>query len=304
LNKIIFQQMQAPGDLLMLTVALRDLHKTHPFVYETDVITCYPEVFFLNPYITYIPKNDPKVPHYNLDYGPYLKEFRRSGMHFSDCFITMIENILKIKIHKSSPFPHVELHPAEKSEKHFLCKYGIKKPYWLINAGIKSDIPLKQYPPSLYQKVVNIINEKTNGRITLIQTGHSHHLHPRLDGVHNFIGRTNDLREYFALVYHADGLIGPISMQMHLAAAFDKPCVVIAGGREEPSWEKYNGHSYLSSVGQLDCCETEGCWKTQIGECYKINDEQRFPPCMTMITPEMIAGEVLIYQELMDLCPN
>lgn len=296
--------MQAPGDLLMLSVAIRDLHKTYPFEFQTDVITCYPEIFFLNPYLTYIPKNDYNIPHYNLDYGPYLKDFRRSGLHYSDCFIEMLNNILKIKIRKTSPLPHVELHPAEKSKKHFLSKYGIKKPYWLINAGIKNDIPLKQYPPYLYQKVVNIINDRFKGRIQLVQTGHSHHLHSALDGVSDFIGQTNDLREYISLVYHSDGLIGPVSLQMHLAAAFHKPCIVIAGGREEPSWEKYDGHSYLHTIGQLDCCETEGCWKTQIADCPKINDKQRFAPCMEMITPEQIAEDAVLFQELIELCPN
>ena len=296
--------MQAPGDLLMLSVALRDLHLSHPFEFQTDVISCYPEVFFLNPYLTYLPKNDSDIPHYNLDYGPYLKEYRRAGYHFSDCFIKMIENILKVKIRKTSPFACVKLHPAELSKRHVLCKYGIKKPYWLINAGIKNDIPLKQYPAYLWQEVVNKLNEKFKGRSVLVQTGHSHHLHPSLDGVINLVGMTNDLRDYFALVYHADGLIGPISMQMHLAAAFGKPCVVIAGGREEPSWEKYTGHLYLHTIGQLDCCENEGCWKSQIGECVKINDKQRFPLCMTMINPDQIVDEVVLFQELMELCPN
>ena len=51
--KVIFKQWQAPGDLLMLTVAIRDLHKMYPVLMETDVLSCYPEVFFNNPYITH-----------------------------------------------------------------------------------------------------------------------------------------------------------------------------------------------------------------------------------------------------------
>ena len=87
-------------------------------------------------------------------------------------------------------------------------------------------------------------------------------------------------------------------MQMHLAAAFDKPCVVLAGGREEPSWESYCDQAYLHSIGKLECCELEGCWKCHIGECVTINDKQRFPLCMTMIKPEFVVNEVMQYQEL------
>jgi hypothetical protein len=68
---------------------------------------------------------------------------------------------------------------------------------------------------------------------------------------------------------------------MHLAAAFDKPCVVVAGGREEPWWEAYTNafypdafgpgctpvkveHEFLHTVGAIDCGVgnlTKGCWK-------------------------------------------
>lgn len=288
--------MQSPGDLLMLTVAIRDLHLSYPDWFETDVISCYPEVFYNSKYVRQLPKNR-EIKIIDLDYGPYLHKLRKKKLHFSDCFIYMLNEKLNLSIKKTSPYPHIELTQLEKNKRKFLDRFNLKKPYWLLNAGIKLDIPLKQYPPFLYQKVVNLLNDNPNFYCDIVQTGHDHHLHPKLSGVINLVGKTNNLRDYFSLLYHSEGCIGPVSLQMHLAAAFQKPCVVIAGGREEPSWEQYDGHFYLNTIGQLDCCRKEGCWKKNLADCVTIDSENRFPKCMLMITPESIVEIVMEYQE-------
>lgn len=297
MTQLIFKQMQSPGDLLMLTVAIRDLHLTYPGWFETDVISCYPEIFFNNPFIIHLPK-DQGIEIIDLDYGPYLHKLRRKGLHFSDCFIYMLNEKLKLNIRKTTSSPNVTLLEMEKIKKFVLNRYNIKKPYWLLNAGIKTDIPLKQYPPYLYQRIVDILNGKSNWHCDIVQTGHDHHTHPHLVNVIDLIGKTNDMRHYFSLVYHSEGCIGPVSLQMHLAAAFNKPSIVIAGGREEPSWEHHKNHVYLHSIGKFDCCKFEGCWKKLIGECVTINDNQRFPKCMDTILPEDIVDEIMQFQEL------
>jgi hypothetical protein len=58
---------------------------------------------------------------------------------------------------------------------------------------------------------------------------------------------------------------------MHLAAAIEtregmpknRPCVVIAGGREPPHWEAYPHHQFIHTVGALRCCDNGGCWKSR-----------------------------------------
>jgi ADP-heptose:LPS heptosyltransferase len=297
MTQLIFKQMQSPGDLMMLTVAIRDLHLTYPGWFETDVISCYPEVFFNNKYITYLPK-DQDIKVIDLDYGPYLHDLRKKKLHFSDCFIYMFNERLNLFIRKTCSYGYINLTPYELSKKYFLSKFGLKKPYWVINAGIKCDIPLKQYPPYLYQKVVNDLNNNSLFYCDIVQTGHDHHIHPKLKGVINLVGKTNNLRDYFALIYHSEGCIGPVSLQMHVAAIFNKPCIVIAGGREEPSWERYNNHIYLHTIGKLDCCRFEGCWKKSIGECITINENQRYAKCMEMISTDIVVTEVMQYQEL------
>ena len=73
----------------MLTVAIRDLHKMYPVLMETDVLSCYPEVFFNNPYITNLPK-DGSVPVVDLDYGRTRDRLAPLGYHFSSVFIYML----------------------------------------------------------------------------------------------------------------------------------------------------------------------------------------------------------------------
>ena len=297
MKKLIFKQMQSPGDLLMLTVAIRDLHLNYYNWFETDVISCYPEVFFNNHFITKLTDNK-NIDIIDLDYGPYLYKLRKKGLHFSDCFIYILNEKLNLNIKKSSPLPYIELMSNESNKRLFLKKYGLVKPYWILNAGIKNDIPLKQYPPALYQKVVNLLNSRDNFYCDIVQTGHAYHIHPKLKGVVNLVGMTNNLRDYFALIYHSEGCIGPVSMQMHLAAAFSRPCIVIAGGREEPSWERYKNHVYLDTIGKLDCCKFEGCWNKNLADCVTINDNQRFAKCMEMIEPELIVYNIMKLQYL------
>jgi ADP-heptose:LPS heptosyltransferase len=105
------------------------------------------------------------------------------------------------------------------------------------------------------------------------------HWHPELKNAKSHVG-TADPRGFLRLIYGADGVTCPVSFPMHVAAAFDKPCVVIAGGREPWWWEAYTNtrvrqfgeecapvtvpHKFLHSIGQLDCCQSTGCWKTHV----------------------------------------
>jgi hypothetical protein len=58
---------------------------------------------------------------------------------------------------------------------------------------------------------------------------------------------------------------------MHLAAAVEtkpgmpqnRPCVVVAGGREPMQWEAYPHHQYIHTNGALLCCDNGGCWRSR-----------------------------------------
>ena len=197
--------------------------------------------------------------------------------------------MLNIKIKRTSIFPEIFLTEKEQ-DPDLLKKWGIDKPYWVINAGFKNDIPLKQYPAAYWQRVINKLRTSDSFGLDIIHSGHSHHINPQLSSVKNLVGATDNLRDYFSLIYHSEGVICHVSLPMHIAAAFHKPCVVIAGGRESFRWEQYPGHQYLHSIGKVDCCREFGCWKSNFDEC---SNFLQYPICYKIISPDTVVNAVL-----------
>jgi ADP-heptose:LPS heptosyltransferase len=139
-----------------------------------------------------------------------------------------------------------------------------------------------------------------------------------LKGVVNLIGKTN-LRQLIRLVYHSVGILTGVSLPMHLAAAVEskngllnRPCVVIAGGREPVQWEAYPHHRFLAVNGAMLCCDNGGCWKSRcqlVGDGDKkdtedtclnpvdirTNPAMRIPKCMDMIKSEDVIRAIQQY---------
>jgi hypothetical protein len=138
---------------------------------------------------------------------------------------------------------------------------------------------------------------------------------PPLRGDVDLRGRTT-LRQLVRLVYHAQGVISPISLLMHLAAAVEtkpglpknRPCVVVAGGREPPAWFSYPHHQVLHRVGALSCCADGGCWKARVVPLGDGDKKDRadnlcaqpvgtLPRCMDMISTQDVVRAVEGYFE-------
>ena len=81
------------------------------------------------------------------------------------------------------------------------------------------------------------------------RSGRRRDIHPALRGVLDLRGKT-DLRQLVRLMHHAQGVLCPVSLLVHLAAGVEgrpdrlmtRPCVVVAGGREPMQWEAYPRH--------------------------------------------------------------
>ena len=257
----------SPGDVVMLTAAVRDLHRSHPGRFDTRVHTSASALWEHHPHVTHAPQAQPGVQDIRCAY-PLIHRSNSTPYHFIHGFMQDLGEKLGVHIEPTDFKGDIHLSTAERgwiSQVQELTRSPL--PYWIIGAGGKFDFTAKWWPATRYQEVV----DHFAGRILFVQVGERHHHHPPLRGVLNLMGQT-DLRQMVRLMHHAQGVLCPVTMHMHLAAAVpvrqgmpqNRPCVVVAGGREPAQWEAYPHHPYLHTNGALPCCDNGGCWKSRV----------------------------------------
>jgi len=311
MRRLILRSFQSPGDVVMLTAAVRDLHRAHPGQFETDVRTSVDPLWENNPYITRMQEGMPDVESIDMHY-PLIHESNCRPYHFIHGYVQFLEQQLGIRIPLSQFCGDVHLSPTEKSLPP-LDGHSLPDRFWIMIAGGKYDFTAKWWNPASYQTVV----DHFRGRITFVQCGEAGHWHPPLNGVINLIGKTTT-RQFIRLMHHADGVVCPVTFAMHLATAVEtrpgrprqRPCVVIAGGREPTHWEAYPYHQYITTVGTLSCCLDGGCWRSRcqmVGDgdekdqrdvCeqpVQITPELRIPRCLDMISADDVIRRIELY---------
>jgi ADP-heptose:LPS heptosyltransferase len=278
-RKLLLTQYQSPGDVVMLTAAVRDLHAAYPGRFLTDVDTAAMEIWENNPHVTRLPwfkvprrgrqytvAEDPDVEIVNCVYGNQINEGNHTPHHFVSAFHRSLGEHLKMTIPVGAFKGDIHLNESEKNETNPLEKeYGYDGDFWIMVAGGKFDFTTKWWAPENYQAVI----DHFKGKIQFVQCGDTHHWHPPMKDAFNMLGKTPG-RDFIKLMHHAAGVVCPITYAMTLAAAVPtwhgdtRPCVVIAGGREGPAWNAYPTHQYLHTVGTMDCCPNGGCWRGRV----------------------------------------
>jgi len=293
----------------MLTAAVRDLHLCYPDQFITDVRTCCPQIWENNPYITPLDDNAPDVTAIDCHY-PLIHKSNTAPYHFIHGFIDYLNDLYNLRIKPTAFKGDIHLSDQERSwmsQVHEIV--GADMPFWIVVSGGKYDYTIKWWDVSRYQAVINAFRDK----ILFVQVGEAGHWHPPLSGVLDLVGKT-DLRQLIRLVYHSQGVLSPVSLHMHLAAAIEvknnrpqkRPCVVIAGGREPSQWEAYPHHQYIHRNGALLCCDNGGCWRSRTKP---IGDDDRkdhpnnlcvdvvgdLPRCMDMIDADEVIKRIELY---------
>jgi len=274
MNPILLTHWRAPGDTVCMTAAVRDLAISHPDRFEIHVAGTCPEIWEHNPHIARCWGLRPPrgMPRYRLSACDALLESDQTKLHYVTAFHRDVSRQLGIPV--PCLYPKGDLHLSDEEQ----SQPVVRGRYWLVCAGGKNDMPIKVWPASRFQQVVDRLHAQG---IRCVQGGATLPgiTNPQLRGVESYVGKT-DLRGFLKLIYHADGVICAVSFPMHAAAAFDRPCVVIAGGREPWWWAAYTNtearqfgeiaapvttaHRFLHTIGTLDCCRTSGCWKTHV----------------------------------------
>jgi ADP-heptose:LPS heptosyltransferase len=307
-QKLLLRSSLSPGDIVTMTAAVRDLHRAYPGRFLTAVETTAPELWEHNPHV--VARNQLTGSRRTIEmHYPLVNQSNQRPTHFIQGYAEYLGSQLGLRIPITEFRGDIHLSEEEKRWTNQVeQKFGYPGRFWIIVAGGKYDFTTKWWPPHSYQQVV----DHFKGRVQFVQCGQKEHWHPELKDVFNLVGKTS-VREFVRLVYHAEGIVCPVTFAMHLSAAVPakdkrlRPCIVIAGGREPPHWEAYPGHQFLHTIGCLPCCATGGCWKSRCqtvgdgdakdknGLCdqpVQIDTGLRVPRCMTLIRPEDVCAAV------------
>jgi len=310
-RKLIFTSFQSPGDIVMLTAAIRDLHLCYPGEYTTDVRTPCPQLWENNPFLTPLNAEDKNVEVIPCQY-PLIHQSNQGPYHFIFGYIEFLNEALELKIKPTRFKGDIHFTDEEKSwisQLHEIT--GKDTPFWIVNAGGKYDYTAKWWSADRFQQVIDHFHKK----ILFVQIGEAGHHHPELKGVTDLRGKT-DLRQLVRLMYHAQGVLTSISLSMHLAAAVEtkagippnRPCVVIASGREPSQWEAYPQHQFIHTNGALPCCDDGGCWKSRVKPLGDGDEKDKpenlcvdvvgeLPRCMDMISADEVIRRIDWYYQ-------
>jgi ADP-heptose:LPS heptosyltransferase len=326
-RKLILKCFLSPGDIVMMTAAVRDLHRRHPGKFVTDVRTACRHLWESNPLITPLRDDEPDAELIECHY-PLIHRSNTGPWHFIHGFHQFLGERLGVPIEPTDFKGDIPVSAKEKSwisQVHEITR--TEMPFWIVAAGGKLDYTIKWWDTHRYQEVVDHFRD----RILFVQVGEKKHHHPALSGVLDLRGKTS-LRQLVRLVYHAQGVLCPVTSLMHLAAAIEtKPgmprnraCVVVAGGREPMQWEAYPHHQFIHTNGALMCCDNGGCWKARtvpLGDgdekdkpgslCVNVVEKDiptakaqdgahnpetlHLPRCMDMITAEEVIRRIQMY---------
>ena len=306
MRKLVLKTKFSLGDVVMMTAAVRDLHRCYPNQYLTDVRTFFPEIWQNNPHITRLDERGPDVEVIECRY-PLINFANERPYHCLHGYIDFLNRRLGLHVVPTEFKGDIHLAREEREWASQVRELsGEDIPFWIVAAGGKYDITIKWWSTERYQQVV----DHFRGRIAFVQVGEMGHHHPKLAGAVDLRGQTT-VRELVRLVYHAQGCLCGVTALMHLAAAVElkpgcsarRPCVVIAGAREPAHWEAYPSHQFLHSIGSVACQENAGCWRGRtvaLGDrtahdkpeslCQNVSGG--LPRCMDLIRAEDVIGAI------------
>lgn len=292
---LVLKTNQAPGDAVAMTAAIYSLHRAHPGKYVTGVESPFVEVFMHNPDIEHSVDGRWSV---NLCFAnivemhyPAIHQSNERGIHFMQGWCEFLGSALGVSVPLLTNKPRLYFTDPDPPVGNF----------WLVCSGGKHDFTTKLWGHRNYQEVVDRL-----AGIEFVQVGSSEHEHPRLRGAVDVVGKTS-LRELFDLARRARGILCGVSLLMHVAAALEKPAVVVAGGREPVAWNAYPKQRYLHTVGALPCRDAQGrtggaCWRYRtipLGDSAILDKNtceypiDGTPKCMTLISPEYVAETIV-----------
>src|SRR6476660_4985284 len=137
MRRLILKSLFSPGDIVMLTAAVRDLHRCYPGQFQTDVQTRCPEIWENNPFITSLKAKGQII---ECTY-PLIDRCNQTPYHCLHGYIDFLNDRLGLSIEPTEFRGDIHLSDLEKSW--YSQVYEVTKrdiPFWIIVAGGKYDV--------------------------------------------------------------------------------------------------------------------------------------------------------------------
>src|SRR5829696_5907606 len=151
--KLLLRTRLSPGDVLMLTAAVRDLHRAHSGRFVTAVDTDCPALWENNPLVVNPDKD--WVPDRVIDcHYPLVHDANHRPYHFIHGFIQDLERKLGVPI-PAGPFRGDLYLSAEEMRHSPVAEVIHGDHYWVIVAGGKHDFTTKWWDPDGWRSVVD-----------------------------------------------------------------------------------------------------------------------------------------------------
>ncbi|MHC4712983.1 MAG: glycosyltransferase family 9 protein [Planctomycetota bacterium] len=285
---VLWNHQKLLGDRILMTPLVRDLAKTYPrwrLVVDVEDDAIWRENPHVEQIVTPGQAVEGKVDFtFNVGPGKATQGSRTNAIHVTRAFAHswILQTGMPLQ---DGPFkPDLHLSEAEAAWR------PIEGDYWVLNCDT-ANMGSKRWVAKRWRELVA---GPLQG-IRFVQVGLAHDA--RIDlgdepNVISLLGKTS-IRQLFSIVAGSIGCISLISSLQHIAAAFDKPAVILAGGREPRSFCAYPAQAHIDRIGYLKCCETRACWKNSIEACVDKSDD--VPRCMRMIVVREVADAVENY---------
>jgi len=154
MRRLILRTFQSPGDIVMLTAAVRDLHRAHPGRFVTDVRTSCDPLWDYNPHRTRLDEHEPAVEVREM-HDPLIHHSNQRPYHFLHGFPQYLEQILGVPVPLTEFRGEIPLSAGEKQQRPPGAKLGLPEHFWIVVAGGKFDFNAKWWKPASYQAVVD-----------------------------------------------------------------------------------------------------------------------------------------------------
>jgi ADP-heptose:LPS heptosyltransferase len=296
------------GDLVAMTVAMRDLHAAYPGEFEihvdgdrTEILDGLPGV------VTHRPTGPPgERPADIFCYFTRL-DYPKRDAHMSRYFTDRLAAAVNRPIPYGPLKPWLAIPRCAELDKYF----PIHDPYWVVAAGHKLNLTTKAWPDRNWQRVVDRL---LAAGVQLVRVGSNHawDVQPSLSTQHSAPGTLIDLvgkttpAELAFLIAHplCKGTISNDTSVAHLAAAFGKPAIVIGSDRMPPVCAAYPGSRWITAG--LSC---GGCMRSRVVplgpdapwhhqdkslcERPEHRPDGYYARCMSAIGPSVVMAEVM-----------